>query len=453
MRCLVVSRDKYFREPEDIKITTIPFNSLLTDYFQNSKKHEKIKTNMETYTQRYEMAHNRTAACVQATSYTLYVRQPYLNDINGVLYDLESYNITMSDRGGRLSCTFPRRIDINVGDIVYMIYTTTKCSKIAGRFEVESVSSTNNAITINALDTVAILNTMTVSLAIGKDVPPEMAIEYLGEQINIPIYVLEGTLLQFSSGRVLPNSHPRDIIDEYINSNTTVCQDDLGVVAIRPIGFTDYYITLEGCRGEWSLDVQFHEDYLTRSQLIDPLNLSGTRPYWDYGAEMLYGKTHATDKELKALIRKRYTVGSKDTPTAQWIDYNIDSGEYGTVDKVITTSQYAHIQASKKRLSYLLTVRNLPVCYDLCSGDIVIVCYQYGSDSPKNCLLRISEIMFADDRMTLKGNLHLTQHPIKYAPILIYTNIYTGFQNLFPIEIEVMPDIDIHRWQLANPNG
>lgn len=440
MRCLVKSRDtdsgsEYQLQP------------ILSDYLRGTTRFTDI-TKSHEYTNYYDMPHTRNEACWNASRYTLQVRQPYLNDINGILYDLETYSISINDRGGRLSCTFRRRIDIKVGDIVYMIYTTTKCSKIAGRFEVESVSSTNDNTSITALDTVAILNTMTVSLAIGANIPPEMAIEYLGEQINIPIYVREGTTLRLSAGGVRLNSRPRDIINEYINSNTTVFLDDLGVVAIKPVDFTDYYITLDACRGDWSLDVQFHKDYLTRTRLVDPIDPNSHVSYWDYGAELLFGKTHGTDKEEKPMTYIRYTVGKDIPPTAQWIDKNIDSGKYSVVERVVGIPEFSHMQASKKRMEYMLVAKDLPVCYDLCPGDVVFVCYQYGSDSPKNCLMRVDEITFADDRMTLKGSLHLTQHPIKYAPIQVEGNSKTS-----TIDIDVMPEIDIHRWQLANPNG
>lgn len=444
MRCLVQSRDKFPYSNAILDYT-------LQEYIDNATKYADIK-HMSKYTQNYEMAHTRYEASRNASDYTLQVRQPYLDNIKGILCDLENYTISINDRGGRLSCTFSRRIDIKVGDIVYMVYTTTKCSKIAGRFEVESVSTTNNATTISALDTCAILSTMTVSLAIGGDIPPEMALEYLGEQINIPIYVREGTTLRFSPGGAQPNSYPMDIINNYINSNTTVCLDDLGVVAIKQIEFTDYYITLDACRGDWSLEVQCHNDYLTRTRLLDLLDPASSRPYWDFGAEFLFGKVHATDTETKPLTYKRYTVGKDIPPSAKWIDDNIDSGEYSVAEGSVSVEEFGHMQASKKRLSYILVAKDLPVCYDLCPGDVVFVCYQYGSDSPKNCLMRIREITFVDDRMTLKGSLHLTQHPIKYAPVMIHTNVYDGRKKIHPIDIEVMSDIDIHRWQLANPD-
>jgi hypothetical protein len=443
MRCLVQSRNKDFGSQFILR-------NNLQEYIDNATKYADIK-HMSKYTQNYEMSHTRFEACRNASEYTLQVRQPYLDNIKGILYDLETYTISINDRGGRLSCTFRRRIDINVGDIVYMIYTTTKCSKIAGRFEVESISTTNNATTITALDTCAILSTMTVSLAIGGDIPPEMALEYLGEQINIPIYVREGTTLRFSPGGAQPNSYPQDIINNYINTNTTVCLDDLGIVAIKSVDFTDYYITLEACRGDWNLEVQYHNEYLTRARLLDLLDQASSRPYWDFGAELLYGKVHATETETKPLIYKRYTVGKDTPPSAEWIDIHIDSGEYSIADGSASVEEFAHMQASKKRMLYILVARDLPVCYDLCPGDVVFVCYQYGSDSPKNCLMRIREITFADDRMTLKGSLHLTQHPIKYAPVMIQTNVYDGRRKIRPIDIDVMSDIDIHRWQLANP--
>lgn len=440
MRCLVKSRDMGSNSMTQLQ-------SILSNYLRDTTRFTDI-TKSHEYTYNYNMPHSRNMACRKASKFTLQVRQPYLNDINGVMYDLETYSITINDRGGRLSCTFRRRIDIKVGDIVYMIYTTTKCSKIAGRFEVDSVSSTNDNTSISALDTVAILNTMTVSLSVGANIPPEIALEYLGEQINIPIYVREGTSLRLSAGGVRLNSRPRDIIDEYINSNTTVCLDDLGVVAIKPVDFTNYYITLDACRGDWNLDVHFHRDYLSRTRLVDPIDPDSDVSYWDYGAELLFGKTHGTDNEKRPMTYKRYTVGKDIPPTAQWIDKNIDSGKYSVVESVVGIPEFSHMQASKKRMEYILEVKDLPVSYDLCPGDVVIVCYQYGSDSPKNCLMRINEITFTEDRMKLAGSLHLTQHPIKYAPIQVKGNSKTS-----TIDIDVMPDIDIHRWQLANPKG
>lgn len=441
MKCLVQSREKY----------GLFLDYYLQEYIDNATKYADIK-HMSKYKTAYEMAHSRNRAYYNASEYTIRVRQPYFDNVRGVLYDLEDYTISINDRGGILSCTFRRRVDIKVGDIVYMVYTTTKCSKFAGRFEVESVSTTNTATTITALDTCAILSSMTVSLAIGGDIPPEMALEYLGEQINIPIYVCEGTTLRFSPGGVQPNSYPRDIIENYINSNTTVCLDDLGVVAIKSIEFTDYYITLDACRGDWNLNVEYHNEYSTRTRLLDPLDQASSRPYWDYGAELLFGKVHATDTETKPLIYKRYTVGEDTPPSAEWIDNHIDSGEYSIAECSVSVEQFAHMQASKKRQSYILVARDLPVSYDLCPGDVVFVCYQYGSDSPKNCLMRISEITFVNDRMTLKGSLHLTQHPIEYAPVMIQTNVYDGRKKIRSVDINVMPDIDIHRWQLANPD-
>lgn len=441
MKCLVQSREK----------NNFLLEYYLQEYIDNATKYADIK-HMSKYTNHFEMAHTRREAYYNASEYTLRVRQPYIDDISGVLYDLETYTISINDRGGRLSCTFRRRIDIKVGDIVYMVYTTTKCTKFAGRFEVDSVSTTNTATTITALDTCAILSTMTVSLAIGGNIPPEMALEYLGEQINIPIYVCEGTSLKFSFGGAQPNSYPRDIIENYINTNTTVCLDDLGIVAIKPIDFTNYYITLGACRGDWNLNVQFHNDYLTRARLLDPLDQASTTVYWDYGAELLFGQVHATDTETRPLLYKRYTVGNDMPPSAQWIDYNIDSGEYSIADRTVSIEEFSHMQASKKRMLYILEVRDLPVSYDLCPGDVVVVCYQYGSDWPKNCLMRVSEITFADDRMVLKGFLHLTQHPIKYAPVKILTNVYDARRKIRHIDIDVIPDIDIHRWQLANPD-
>jgi hypothetical protein len=436
MKCLIV--------PRDTKHNVTQF--LLKDYLRGTTKfHDISKT--EEYTDSYNMAHTRSTAIKNASQYTLQVRKPFLVNVTGTLCDIENYSISINDRGGRLSCTFRSRAGIKVGDIVYMIYTTTKSSKIAGRFEVESVSTTNTATTFSALDTVAILNTMIVSLAIGANIPPEIAIEYLGEQINIPIYVRAGTSLMYSAGSVSPNTRPRDILDNYINSNTTVCLDDLGVIAIKPVDFTDYYITLDACRGDWSLEIQYHEDYLTRTRLLDPTKRSDNLPYWDYGAELLYGKTHATDNEIIPFIYKQYTVGKDIPPTAKWIDKKIHSGEYAIVQKGVGFPKFGHMQASKKRVSYILVAKNLPVCYDLCPGDVVYVCYQYGSDSPKNCLMRVSDITFADDRMTLKGNLHLTQDPIEYAPIQILPNYELG-----DILIKSMPAIDINSWQLANPN-
>jgi hypothetical protein len=327
-----------------------------------------------------------------------------------------------------------------------MVYTTPKCSKIAGRFEVDTISTTNDETSITGLDTIAILNTSTVSLSFSQNIPPEIALEYLGEQINIPIYVRVGTTLRLSAGGVRLNSRPRDIVDEYINSNTTVCLDDLGVVAIKPVDFTDYYITLDACRGNWSLEVQFHNEYLTRTRLLDPTNPNSDVSYWDYGAELLYGKIHGTDKETRPLTYIRYTVGKDIPPTAAWIDKNIDSGKYSVVERVVGIPEFSHMQGSRKRMAYVLVAKDLPVCYDLCPGDVVIVCYQYGSNSPKNCLMRVKEITFAEDSMTLKGHLHLTQHPIKYAPIQVERGQYMRSN-----DIDIMPDIDIHRWQLANP--
>lgn len=441
MRCLVKSRD--LGSESDFTL-----QGLAKNYLIESAKMVEISKDSSLYLQSYDMPHTRGQAHWNASPYTKKVRQPFDGDITGTLYDLENYTISINDRGGRLSCTFLRRIDIKIGDIVYMVYTTSKCSKIAGRFEVDAVSTTNNATTITALDTVAILNTMNVSLSIGASIPPEMALEYLGEQINIPIYVREGTTLRFSAGGVRLNSRPREIIDEYINSNTTVCLDDLGILAIKPVDFTDYYITLGACRGDWSLEIQFHNDYLTRTRLINPVDTINATSYWDYGAELLYGKTHATDSETRPLLYKGYKVGTTKPPTVAWIDNHIDSGEFSMVKEVVDISQFSHMQASKKRMSYILVAKDLPVCYDLCPGDVVIVCYQYGSYSPKNCLMRVIDITFANDRMTLRGHLHLTQHPIKYAPVQI-----AGGDRMYPVNIDVMPDIDIHRWQLANPNG
>lgn len=442
MRCLVVSRDKDFPSKFLLEYDLREYLKGATRFIHDSQSSDK-------YHDYFEMPHTREEACRNASEYTLQVRQPYLNTtLKGTMYDLEDYTMSINDRGGRLSCTFPRRIDINVGDIVYMIYTTTKCSKIAGRFEVESVSTTNTATTINALDTVAILNTMTVSLSIGSNITPEITLEYLGEQCNIPLYVCKGTELRFSPGGPQLNSRPRDIIDGYINSNTTVCLDDLGVVSIRPIDFKDYYITLGACKGDWSLDVQFHDDYLTRVRLINPLDQDDNVAYWDYGAELLFGKTHGEDNAIRPLTYMRYKIGEVSPLGVQWMNSQIDSGEYSTVENVVDIPQVSHMMASKKRMSYILTAKDLPVSYDLCPGDVVIVCYQYGSDSPKNCLMRIREITFINDRMILKGLLHLTQHPIMYAPV----RVVKSATEISTINIDVMPDIDIHRWQLANPN-
>lgn len=443
MKCLIVPRD-IKNKGNDVEL-----GEMMKDYLSRTIKFNDF-SKCEEYTDSYNMAHTRNEACKNASKYTLQVRKPFLVNVTGTLCDLENYSISINDRGGRLSCTFYRRADIKVGDIVYMIYSTKKYSKIAGRFEVESVSTTNTATTITALDTVAILNTMTVSLAIGANIPPEIALEYLGEQINIPIYVREGTSLMYSAGSVSLNTSPRDIIDEYINSNIIVCLDDLGVIAIKPINFTDYYITLGACRGDWSLEIQYHEKYLTRTRLLDPTKRGdqfANLPYWDYGAELLFGKIHATDNETIPFIYKQYTVGKDIPPTAKWIDKKINSGEYSIVQKGVGAVKFGHMQASKKRVSYILVAKNLPVCYDLCPGDVVYVCYQYGSDSPKNCLMRISDITFANDRMTLKGNLHLTQEPIEFAPIQIMPDYSLG--NLLT---KSMPAIDINSWQLANPN-
>lgn len=440
MRCLVVSRNKDIN-----KNILLQFD--LPGYLKGATRFVHDSQSTDKYTDKYEMPYTREEACTNASVYTLQVRQPYLNSLKGMMYDLENYTISINDRGGRLMCTFRRRIDINVGDIVYMIYTTTKCSKIAGRFEVESVSTTNTATTINALDTVAILNTMTVSLSIGSNIIPEVVLEYLGEQCNIPIYVCKGTELRFSQGNQYLDSRPRDIIDGYINSNTTVCLDDLGVVAIKPIDFKDYYITLGACRGDWSLEVQYHDDYLTRVRFINPLDQNNNVAYWDYGAELLYGKTHGNDNAKRPLTYKRYTVGVDTPAQVQWINKNIFSGENELIENVVDIPQVSHMLASKKRMSYILVARDLPVCYDLCPGDVVFVCYRYGSDSPKNCLMRVSDITFADDRMVLTGLLHLTPHPIKYAPV----QVVKSATEIKTIDIDVMPDIDIHRWQLANP--
>ena len=443
MKCLIVPRST---KPIE---TGAKLAGYLDSYLKGSIKFNDI-SKCEEYNESYDMAHTRNDACRNASQYTSLVRKPFVGTVTGTLCDLENYSISINDRGGRLSCTFRRRADIKAGDIVYMMYSTNKYSKIAGRFEVESVSTTNTATTITALDTVAILNTMSVSLSIGANIPPEIALEYLGEQINIPIYVREGTSLMYSAGSVSLNTHPRDIIDEYINSNTTVCLDDLGVIAIRPISLTDYYITLGACRGDWSLEIQYHEDYLTRTRLLDPTkrgDIYADLPYWDYGAELLYGKTHATDNETIPFIYKQYTVGKDTPPTAKWLDKKIHSGEYAIVQKGVGFPKFGHMQASKKRVSYILVAKNLPVCYDLCPGDVVYVCYQYGSDSPKNCLMRVSDITFADDQMTLKGHLHLTQDPIEYAPIQILPDYKLG-----NIEMNSMPAIDIYSWQLANPD-